>query len=516
MLQGKATRSVAALSALVLSASLAVGCSGSKSSDTTRDATPKADLILSVKGDAPVAKLDPRFQSYNVEMVEVTGGEFWKPYDAGPGKVVRDPIDLSSERLRNLARGLGPVYIRVSGTWANRTYFDVDARTGGVAPQGFGGVLSTEQWKAVGAFAKAVDGQIVTSFASDVGVRDANGVWNTDQARALLAFSRDNDIPVVAAEMFNEPTLPIGLPPGYAAADFARDLTALKKVVAEEMPDLKIVGPGAAADVTPVVLKPSLPAVDIMKAVGDAFDVFSYHFYPKVSARCGSPEGPEVALKREFLSRVDASKRFYEKLRDTYVPGAPMWVTETAQAACGGDRWAAQYMDVIRYVDTLGRLVDGNGDVVFHNTLAASDYGLLDENGFVPRPDYWAAVLWHRLMGTEVLKPASTPPGGVDADVSVYARCAPKGVGGTSYAVVNASKDKATTVATRSGRATVYLLTGPKLDGTEIRLGGKVLEAAADGKLPKLDGKSVEGAVEVPPASVAFVVEPASAGGPCV
>ena len=30
---------------------------------------------------AKVGVVDDRFQSYNVEMVEVTGGRFWKPYD---------------------------------------------------------------------------------------------------------------------------------------------------------------------------------------------------------------------------------------------------------------------------------------------------------------------------------------------------------------------------------------------------------------------------------------------------
>ena len=30
--------------------------------------------------------------TYNVEMVEVTGGEFWQPYDAGEGRVSRPPI----------------------------------------------------------------------------------------------------------------------------------------------------------------------------------------------------------------------------------------------------------------------------------------------------------------------------------------------------------------------------------------------------------------------------------------
>ena len=31
-----------------------------------------------------IAAVDNRFQSYNIEMVEVTGGRFWKPYGEHP------------------------------------------------------------------------------------------------------------------------------------------------------------------------------------------------------------------------------------------------------------------------------------------------------------------------------------------------------------------------------------------------------------------------------------------------
>ena len=69
--------------------------------------------------------VDERFQSFNVEMVEVTGGRFWAPYrDEGkaPEKPsgsqlavpgidqslfrTRQPIDLANVRLRKLAAGL--------------------------------------------------------------------------------------------------------------------------------------------------------------------------------------------------------------------------------------------------------------------------------------------------------------------------------------------------------------------------------------------------------------------------
>jgi hypothetical protein len=48
---------------------------------------------------------------------------------------------------------------------------------------------------------------------------------------------------------------------------------------------------------------------------------------------------------------------------------------------------------------------------IYHNTLAASEYGLLDPTTFAPRPNYWAALLWRRLMGTTVLDAAPPRPG---------------------------------------------------------------------------------------------------------
>jgi heparanase 1 len=146
-----------------------------------------------------IGLVDPRFQSYNVEMVEVIGGRFWKPYGskatatagvAGtPGGIdpalfeQRAPINLSNPRLRKLAEALGPAYLRVSGTWANTLYFqDSDAPAPAAPPAGFGGVLTRAEWKAVVNFANAVDAKIVTSFATSAGTRDANGTWTPAEA----------------------------------------------------------------------------------------------------------------------------------------------------------------------------------------------------------------------------------------------------------------------------------------------------------------------------------------------
>jgi hypothetical protein len=126
--------------------------------------------------------VDERFQSYNVEMAEVIGGNFWKPYPKGKATAAtrsmtafeigndlrlfekRAPVDLSNARLRKLAAALGSAYVRVSGTWANSAFFqDTESVEAVATPVGYRGVLTRPQWAGVVAFAHAVNAKLVTS-----------------------------------------------------------------------------------------------------------------------------------------------------------------------------------------------------------------------------------------------------------------------------------------------------------------------------------------------------------------
>jgi hypothetical protein len=79
----------------------------------------------------------------------------------------RPPIDLRSARLRKLAARLGPAYLRVSGTWANTTYFPESDKAPDAPPNGFSGVLTRQQWKDVVDFARAVDARILRDEPGD-------------------------------------------------------------------------------------------------------------------------------------------------------------------------------------------------------------------------------------------------------------------------------------------------------------------------------------------------------------
>jgi hypothetical protein len=466
-----------------------------------------------------IGTIDARFQSYNIEMVEVTGGRFWKPYprtmrafDERDRYSTRLPVDLTNARLRKLAAALAPAYLRVSGTWANATFFADTDRAPGKPPPGFDSVLSRQQWRGVIDFARAVDADIVTSFAISPGSRDADGMWKSDQAQRLIDATRSLGGHIAAAEFMNEPTLAAtnGAPPGYDAAAYGRDFKIFREWIQRAAPETLVVGPGSTGDV-PSPSGSGFTTRDLLAASGPGVDRFSYHHYNTISPRCGGRDDPTLALSEQWLARTDATLATYRALRDAFEPGKPIWLTETADAACGGNPWDATFLDSFRYLDQLGRLARAGVQVVMHNTLAASDYGLLDEGTFRPRPNYWAALLWHRLMGKIVLAaPAAAAP-----DLHLYAHCHPGMRGAVSVLAINTSRH-ASDVLTLSHPAERYALHAARLHDATVQLNGETLALTADDELPRLEPRATAaGAIRLAPASITFLAFPDAANPAC-
>lgn len=450
-----------------------------------------------------IGTIDARFQSYNVEMVEVTGGRFWTPYSRykSASYSERLPTDLTNPRLRRLAAALAPAYLRVSGTWANATYFaDADSPPAR-PPAGFDSVLSRKQWRGVVDFAQAVNAEIMTSFAISPGTRDAQGVWRPDQAQGLLSFTRMLGGHIAAAEFMNEPTLAAtnGAPAGYDATAYRRDFAIFHDWVRRSSPETVIAGPGSVGD----QLSPAGSGIrtrDLIAEAEPGVDRFSYHHYEALSPRCGGNDDPAQALSEEWLSRTDRSFEIYRALRDELAPGKPIWLTETADAACGGNARDATFLDTFRYLDQLGRLAKVGMQVVMHNTLAASDYGLLEERTFRPRPNYWGALLWHRLMGTTVLD-----AGPAAAGLHIYAHCHPAGHGAVTVLAINLSR-RASRAIGLPLPAQRYTLRAARLQGSRVQLNGRTLALTAADELPDLAASpSPAGVIHLAPASITFL-----------
>ncbi|WP_266206123.1 glycosyl hydrolase family 79 N-terminal domain-containing protein [Pontibacter kalidii] len=519
------------LSALIVfSVSAFLGsCNSGSYSDTNADSSM---IEINLSEMKKIGEVDERYQSYNVEMVEVVGGEFWRPYkmmDSLPSleavstydisqkneQLYRklEPVDLTDKRLLTLAKGLAPAYVRVSGTWANAIYFqDNDKPLMAKAPEGFVNVLTRDQWKGVIDFVKETDGKLVTSFAVSNGVRDDQGVWTPKEAEKLVNYTKSLGGEIAAAELFNEPTMPTAggeIDTAYDASDFAKDVAFFNAWVEREVPGMLTLGPGTVGEGIPGISFAEL-GVKILSTEAlmsaepkPVFDVFSYHFYGAGSVRMirSGPFSikPENALDSTWLERTDLAADFYTDMRHKYLPGAPVWITETAQAAGGGDPYAATYLDTFRYLYQMGSLAKKDIKVIMHNTLVASEYSLIDQDTHLPKPNYWAALLWNRLMGTEVYDAGAGAPG-----VYLFAHNMKGLQGGMTLLAINTNKTAVP--ITIPSNAEQYTLTSNELQGTTVQLNGQELQLGKNGELPVFSGKAVKaGEVQLPATSITFI-----------
>jgi heparanase len=477
-----------------------------------------------------VGTVDERFASYNIEMAEVTGGNFWKAYHGHNsategGKPAqsastpagmdpnlyqyRPPINLTNPRLRKLAAALGPAYVRVSGTWANSVYFANSDNPPEKAPAGYSGVLTRMEWQGVVDFVHTVDGKLVTSFATSTGTRNTQGVWTPQEASGWIEYTKSLGGQIAAAEFMNEPTYAAmgGAPKRYNAADYARDIAVFKPWLKENSPGTVFLGPGSVGEGPfAIAMAGMLHTDNLLKATGPVFDAFSYHLYAAASQRCAimgdkGQTTAAAALSEDWLSRPEKIDEYYASLRDRFEPGEALWITETADAACGGNPWASTFLDSFHYLIEHASLARRGVKVIMHNTLAASDYGLLDQNTFEPRPNYWATLLWLRLMGTNVLDSQISVP----ANNYVYAQCLKGERGGVTLLIINADRQHSfeLNLPTASER---YTLTAEKPEDTTVELNGKPLRLTSSGDLPQFGGEPIKvGRIRFAPTSITYL-----------
>lgn len=470
-----------------------------------------------------VREIDERFQSFQVGFSHLTGGETWKSYDSlsvadtdkrdfAAVREKRLQTDLANPRLRMLTSALGPLYIRYSGTTANSVYFhDSDAPPPPSAPPGFTVLLTREAWKGAVDFANAVDAKILTSFANSDGVRDAGHVWTPNMAAPWLAYTNAIGGEIYAAELYNEPNAPE--PPrvakGHTAQEYARDFAAFSAFMRTNAPGVKLAGPGTAR-----MGVGGIPSIEWVTSEDYAtamprpmFDIVSYHYYPALAERCApanSPQGMSAdrALGADWLARPDKELSAQKALRDRYAPGSPVWLTETGGAACGGLRWQPNFLDTFRYIDTVSRTAKDGLGAMFTHALISGSNGIIDEKSLQPNASYWVALLWRRLMGTNVLDAGESPAG-----THLYAHCTRGRADGVTLLALNLEASQKTIHVGKG--AQLYVLTSPEMQSKSVLLNGEPLALGSGDTLPAIIPFPAKGSeISLAPTSITFIVLP--------
>lgn len=137
-------------------------------------------------------------------MTEVIGGTFWKAYteaqidgtelvpppDFSKGLSAMhqwyDPIDTTNEKLIKLAKALGKCWVRVSGTWATKTYYDFeDQYPNGTSPEGYQNALK-KQWLNLLNLVRSVNGKLMIPVANRDGLHTHDEPWNPSQTKKSL------------------------------------------------------------------------------------------------------------------------------------------------------------------------------------------------------------------------------------------------------------------------------------------------------------------------------------------
>ncbi len=63
------------------------------------------------------------------------------------------------------------------------------------------------------------------------------------------------------------------------------------------------------------------------------------------------------------------------------------------------------------------------------------------QEAFEPNPDYWTALLWKQLMGTNVLNTSAHNTNETSSHLRHYAHCSTKYSGGVTLVFINLAKD---------------------------------------------------------------------------
>ena len=468
---------------------------------------PCETAILVLQGDEPVAEIDERYLSFSVDISVLAGGFWWEGSNdsrRGLGTLRVPPLKLTSAKLDRLVKLLGPAYLRVGGSEADKIhYFD--------QPEGEADalVLTREQWNELHEFLGRNELKLIFTCKYGLFKREHHGRWQGTELLALLDYTRAQGYHIEVFELGNELNAYWafhGLMSQPRAINLAKDYNQFYKVVKRGFPHAKISGPGSAF--WPKLGETVRPISNItprfLANLDFNLDIVDWHYYPFQSDR--SP----VRTRRARIHHLVDPKSFeyfriysnrLRSLKERFQPQAELWTGETGSAQCGGqpelsDRWVSSFW----WADQLGMGARLGQKVMVRQSLIGGDYGMIARLTLKPRPDYWVSWLWGHMMGTKVYAIDSNVP-----HIRCYLHSDSSGKS-KSLLLINLSSDTATVALDTDLISRIsggYEMTAKTLSSRRVRLNGKKLRFKG-GKVQLNDFEMVAYTGRLPPYSISF------------
>jgi len=389
------------------------------------------------------------FLSCTIDISLILGGRWWgeqKGLVKGVAPESVQSLDLHDPRLIRYTRALGPLMLRIGGTEADRVRYTLGkkaraswehrlptwtaldkgpAEKDQLIDESFY-KITKKTWQAIADFCQVTNTQLLFTLSAGPGDRDSKGAWIPDNALRLVAYTLKKSIPVAAWELGNEVNgFPFfhGLRHRVRAGQYARDFFRFGQLIGRVHPGARLVGPASAF--WPTIGEPFPILKYLCRSPGAAYlSAVSWHYYPQQSSMGGFRLRKATKFGMTRPDRLDEVARWNREVKKdlTRLPETENWVTETAHALYGGEPGLSDtFVSTLWWLDELGLLAREGVQKVFRQSLVGARYGLLDQDTFGPRPDYYASFLWKKLMGPQVYDRPTFPDGqGLPKSLRIY------------------------------------------------------------------------------------------------
>ncbi|CAN6245728.1 unnamed protein product [Urochloa humidicola] len=447
-------------------------------------------------------------------------------------------MNLSNKILLNAVKAFSPLKLRLGGSLQDMLIYDTGDSHQPCTPFvkntsamfGFSqGCLPLDRWDELNAFFQKSGAKIIfglNALNGRVPMPDGSlgGPWNYTNAASFIRYTVNKGYDIHGWELGNELS-GSGVGARIDADQYAADVITLKRIIDstyQSNPTKPLVlAPGGffdAAWFTELV----------SKTKPSQMDVITHHIY-----NLGPGVDDHLIEKILDPSYLDGEASTFSNLQGILKSAGTStvaWVGEAGGAYNSGHHLVTDaFVFSFWYLDQLGMSSKYDTKSYCRQTLVGGNYGLLNTTTFEPNPDYYSALLWHRLMGTKVL---STTFNGTNK-IRAYAHCA-RNSEGITLLLINLSGNNTNHIyvtsegaQTHSGRKESrrfghipglgeaaeltreeYHLT-PKdgnLQSQRVLLNGNVLATDANGDIPKLEPVQVEGTqpITVGPYSIVF------------
>ncbi|KAK3131756.1 hypothetical protein QOZ80_6AG0510940 [Eleusine coracana subsp. coracana] len=454
-------------------------------------------------------------------------------------------LDLSNKVLLNAVRAFAPLTLRLGGSLQDKVVYGTADLRRPCTPfvknasemHGFTqGCLPMRRWDELNDFFRKSGAKIVfglNALNGRVLLPDGSqgGPWDYTNAASLIRYTVNQGYRIHGWELGNELS-GSGVGTRVGVNQYAADVVALRSLIDriyEGNPSKPLViAPGGFFDA-------GWYTELIAKTKPNLLNVITHHIYnlgPGVDTHL-----VEKILNPSYLDGMASTFSNLQGILNSAGTSTVAWVGEAGGAYNSGHHLVTDsFVFSFWFLDQLGMSAKYDTKSYCRQSLIGGNYGLLNTTTFQPNPDYYSALLWHRLMGTKVL--ATTFSG--SNKIRAYAHCA-RNSPGITLLLINLSGNTTTHVSVTSAATThkqgvkkhsrktkhvhvpggftgfaeaagsmrnEYHLT-PKdgnLQSQIMLLNGRALATDADGNIPRFEAVKVDAArpITVAPYSIVF------------